>query len=156
MNYKMGLPLIIVLLVALLAGCAAPQQGNVSPTTVPPTTLPTTPPLTSPSGGSLVPGPTQTMPADKSVTVDVTRDPIYPTITLTFRGGKGQFQVRDIDVRVTRSDGVVETQKLGHNVGDTATLTGTRGKDRVEVTVTLVTGDQYKIIDALYDYYSHA
>ncbi|MDD1673916.1 MAG: hypothetical protein LUP99_05860 [Methanomicrobiales archaeon] len=151
----MVLPLIILLFVALLAGCAAPQQG-VTPTTVPPTTVTTAPPQTSPSGSSLVPGPTQTMPADKSVTVDITRDQIYPTITLTFRGGKGQFQVRDVDVRVTRSDGVVETGKLGHDVGNTVTLTGTRGKDRVEVTVTLITNDQYKIIDALYDFYAHA
>ncbi|MDD1673505.1 MAG: hypothetical protein LUP99_03745 [Methanomicrobiales archaeon] len=147
----------ILLLVALLAGCAAPQQGsNMSPTMLPPTTLTTAPPQTSPSGSSSVPGPTQTMPADKSVTVDVVRDQIFPTITLTFRGGKGQFQVRDIDFRVTRSDGVIETKKLGHNVGDTPTFDGTRGKDRVEVTVTLVTNEQYKIIDALYDYYAHA
>jgi len=156
MNYRMPLAIVITLLtLALIAGCAAPPQATTPVPTTPATTPAQTAAQTSPPVGSLVPGPIQTLPAEKSVGFDVVRDQILPTITVSFRGGKGQAQVRDIDVRVTRSDGMVSSQKLGHNVGDSVTFDGTKGKDRVEITVTFITNDQYKVLDALYDYYSH-
>jgi len=96
------------------------------------------------------------MPSDKEVVVEITRNPLQPTITVTFRGGKGQIFVRDIEVKVTRSDGKVYIDNLVPTVGDEAIFQGTKGKDRVEVTVFLTDGNQYKIIDALVDYYSHA
>ena len=96
------------------------------------------------------------MPPGKEVTFEITRDQIFPTITVTFRGGKGQFLVRDIEVKVTRSDGMVNTAHIEPNAGDAATFQGTKGKDRVEVTVSLKDGGSYKIIDTLVDYYAHA
>jgi len=148
MKHTIPLAILITLfVVSFLAGCTETQTG----TTVPPKTISVT---TIPY--FLVPGPIQTMPPEFVVVVNVQRNPTVPTITVSFRGGKGQYFVRDIDVRVTRSDGEVMTKKLGHNMMDQVTFEGTKGKDRVEVTVTLITNDQYKIIDGLYDYYSHA
>lgn len=153
MIHKMSLVILITLITStFFTGCTEMQPGpTVSPTSVPSTTVPT-----KTINTFLIPGPTQTMPPNYVVVVNVQRDPIDPTITVTFRGGKGQYYVRDVDVRLTRSDGVVVTKKLGHDMMDEVTFDGTKGKDRVEVTVTLITNDQYKIIDALYDYYSHA
>ena len=58
--------------------------------------------------------------------------------------------VPEIDMQVTRTDGVVETGKLTQpiDIGDTVTLPGTTGNyDRAEVWAVTPQGDRVKIID---------
>ena len=73
-------------------------------TTVPPTPTPT------PTTVSLTPGPTQTLPENWNIDVQVQSngEAIDPQIIVSCQGGKGLNFIQQIDVRVTRSDGVVE------------------------------------------------
>jgi hypothetical protein len=76
---------------------------------------------------------------------------IDPQIIATYRGGKGQNLIVGIDVRVTRSDGVVEDARMTQPlyVGKTVSLPGTReNKDRAEVWVLTPQGDRIKVFDA--------
>ncbi len=74
---------------------------------------------------------------------------MYSTTVIThFNGGKGLIFVSRMDVRVTHPDGTVLTGGLAKpGMGDTVEIPGTSGTDRVEVVVTMVSGDSYKVID---------
>jgi hypothetical protein len=101
------------------------------------------------------PGPVQTVPDYESVTVSVTRNVVStdPTITVSYDGGKGLGMTTQMDVTVVRSDGVVETDSRKNPVmGTSITLMGTTGNDRVIVSVTMTSGDQYTIIDKYYPF----
>ncbi|MDD1660712.1 MAG: hypothetical protein LUQ62_05865 [Methanomicrobiales archaeon] len=146
----------LALACVILAGCAAPQAETPTPA---PTTLMTTAPVTATTTAppAMEPGPTVTVPPALAVQVDVQRNPIsiYPEITVTFQGGKGQLLTQSVDVRVTRSDGEVRTARIerpgpGETIrtGTSVTLDGTQGTDRVEITVT-INGIPYKIYDKL-------
>ena len=69
---------------------------------------------------------------------------------MTFIGGHGQVLVKDILVRVTKSDGTVEENNIpvGNQVarGAFVDIKGTQGSDRVEVFATLG-GITYKVKD---------
>ncbi|MDD1666241.1 MAG: hypothetical protein LUQ23_01735 [Methanomicrobiales archaeon] len=155
MNGRIAIiPLLLVLAAALGAGCTspgpAPTPTPTPATTAPVTELPTAVPTTL---GSLVPGPTVTVPPYWEVAIQVLRDPNTYTrkITVTFQGGKGQSATQRVDVVVTHDDGTMETKAIlrpenGSIVaGSSVTFTGT-SLDRVEVTVTL-NGIAYKIYD---------
>ena len=130
----------ILVFFLLVAGCT--QQG-ASPTNPSSTAAPST---------LSTPGPTQTLPSYWSVEVQVSSNgkAIDPQIVMTFRGGDGMNLVPEIDMQVTRTDGVVETGKLTQpiDIGDTVTLPGTTGNyDRAEVWAVTPQGDRVKIID---------
>ncbi|MDD1679746.1 MAG: hypothetical protein LUO93_11260 [Methanomicrobiales archaeon] len=145
--------LVSIAVITAFAGCTeTPPPGPVT-TTVPSPTL-TTPTVTG--GGSLLPSPTVTMPSGKELSFQVDRDQIQPTITITFRGGRGQIQVRSIDVTVVRSDGQVSTKPLEPKVGSTVIFIGTKGKDRAYIDVTLITSERFHVLDTVVDYYQHA
>jgi hypothetical protein len=148
----------ILVLLSFCAGCAETPSAGGSPTATVPSTTTIIPFET---GISLTPGPTETMPAGKEVIIQVQRDQIQPTITVEFRGGAGQQQVRMIEVRMTTSTGIVQTQVLCTESskclgGDNVTFVGTRGKDRIEGWVTLITNERFKILDGIFDFYAHA
>jgi hypothetical protein len=131
-------PLVIIsflaLMVILVAGCtsipvSSPGQGK-SPTE------------------ALTPGPVVTLPVTTAVEVQVMqKDSVYQTVDVVFGGGNGQVQVSSCNVVLTRSDGTSETRQLQPEKGATVTLQGTKGTDRVEVSVTMKDGKTYKIID---------
>jgi hypothetical protein len=90
--------------------------------------------------------------------VDVQKNPlsVTPEITVTFQGGKGQLLTDYVDVRVTRSGGQVKTARIDRPgpgmtipAGSSIIFEGTRGTDRVEVSVT-INGVTYKIIDKVF------
>jgi hypothetical protein len=147
--------LILCVILALVAGCSQPA---VPPTTPVPTTVETTIAMTTaptpvPTTLSLTPGPTQTLPEAWAVDVQVESNSqtIDPQVIATYRGGKGQNLIVGIDIRVTRSDGVVEDARMTQPlyVGKTVSLPGTReNKDRAEVWVLTPQGDRIKIYDA--------
>ncbi|MGI6022921.1 MAG: hypothetical protein ACOX8D_07305 [Methanoculleus sp.] len=144
---------LVVFLLALTfsAACIGSENGDGSPTTGIPGTAEGTEATTTPV--SLTPGPTQTMPPGKEVAFQVT--PGYPSrfkhdLTITFNGGKGQDLLKkNIEVRVTKSTGEVVTETLQPIIGDAVTISDAEGENRVEVSVSLVTGGTYKVIDRI-------
>jgi hypothetical protein len=129
---------------------AVPEQQTVVPVTED-TVIPTQQP--SIPQPSVVPGPTQVPPDSLLIWLQAERDPVSNIVTVLFEGGKGQRAVREIQVRLTRSDGQVLTQIFRPlTVGDGATLQGTRYVDRLEVVVAYNNGEEYTVIDKVFAY----
>jgi len=103
--------------------------------------------------GSLTPGPTQTLPSERSVDIQINdKDALDATISVIFAGGKGQAAVTSIEVRVTRPDGVVVTENLAAEKGAELKIQGSKDEDRIEVFVSFNDGTSYKIIDRILPY----
>ena len=148
--------LLVLSLLLLAAGCTspAPRQPSTPVPTPEQTREVTTSALpTATPAGSTLPGPTQTIPSQTQVFVGVEKAGTYSTTIITsFDGGKGMSQVSKIDVRVTHPDGSVVSGTMKPIKGETLELEGTNGTDRAEVTVTMMSGNVYKIIDQLMPY----
>jgi hypothetical protein len=132
----------ILTALALFAGCTQPLPSL--PGISPGMTMPGT------GGTSLTPGPTDQVPGTQALLIEVSRNTLSfdPLIKVTFRGGAGMNAVNTLDIKVTRSDGSVSTASLAKpRVGDFVDMKGTTGKDRVEVTARMITGDVYTIYD---------
>jgi len=113
----------------------------------------------SASGSSLIPGPTDVMPENIAVLVNVGEKDYLGKIPVIFQGGQGQINAKRIDVKLTRTDGTTQIATLGTNKGDEIDLDGTKGSgtltgqtDRVEVWVSMNNGQTYKIADVNRDY----
>ncbi|MDD1686644.1 hypothetical protein [Methanoregula sp.] len=152
------------LVLVLAAGCTQPTTTTVATTTAPTAvatteeTVAATPVPTTVD--SLTPGPTQTLPEIWSIEVQVESngESINPQITTTLRGGKGMNVVPQIDVKITRSDGVVETGQLVQplHIGQTIVLAGTtKNTDRAEVWVTTPNSEKVKVYDAYIPFRSY-
>jgi len=152
---------------ALVAGCSQPAAAPVA-TTVPPveTAVQTAAPTAAPTAvattaaESLTPGPTQTLQEIWGIEVQVASngEAINPTITTTLRGGKGMNVVPEIDVKITRSDGVVEEDRMIQPlyVGKSISLAGTtKNTDRAEVWAVTPNGEKVKIYDAYVPFRSY-
>jgi hypothetical protein len=101
------------------------------------------------------------MPVYNVVLVTVGEKDYLGTIPVTFDGGKGMSAATKVDVQLTRADGSIQTATIGTKKGDEVELSGTRGSgsergqaDRVEVWVTMNTGQKYKVADVLREYRS--
>ena len=150
------LPLVVMTLTlcVLTGGCTSPAPP-LPPTTVPVTTTLQVPTPPQTPACSLVPGPTQTVPEYESVDVTVERNSITadPTISTVFNGGQGLGMVVLMNVTVIRSDCITENGARNYpGMGETVTLMGTTRTDRVIVVMTMTSGDQYTIIDGLYQF----
>ncbi len=148
----------IILLLCCAAGCLSGNGTQPAPATTTPTQVPeTSVPTTEVTAISLAPGPTQTLPDDYDVDVQVEKENEagLPVITVTFRGGKGMTFTQQVNIRVTRSDGIVETATMNKpSVGDERKLQGTIYDDRVEVSIFVATGNSYTVYDQLVPYQS--
>jgi hypothetical protein len=148
---RSALLFVCILTILAAAGCTN-HSTSTSTTTIlqtPPVTV--SPALTYPS----TPGPTQTVPEYESVSVTVQRNTITenPTITATFNGGMGLGMTERMDMTVIRSDGITETGHANNPaMGRSITLMGTTATDRVIVTLTMTSGDQYTVIDQYYPF----
>jgi hypothetical protein len=142
----------------MITGPATASQNQQVPvvTTVPGSTSATqaTQSGTSPSSTlSLTPGPTQVPPSNRVVILDAERDPISSVVSVTFKGGEGQYGVSTIVVTLTRSDGSSETKSFKPaTIGSGVTFQGTPKTDRLEATSYFYSGEQYKIIDQIFEY----
>ena len=149
---------VLCMVVVLSAGCLGPSSQPGPGIAVSPS--PTFPSVSLPSSTagytySATPGPTQTVPDYEEVSVTVDRNTITenPVITTTFNGGMGLGMTVRMDVTVIRSDGVVETGHVEYPaMGADVALMGTTATDRVIVTVTMTSGDQYTVIDQYYPF----
>src|SRR5512136_1413055 len=139
----------------LATGCTQTGTTPVTPTPTVETTVPPTPTL-SPTTVSLTPGPTQTLREIWNLEVQVygNGESIDPQIITVIRGGKGLNAILQVDVKVTRADGKVETgtitRQTTYRVGDSVSLpvTSQMGNvNRVEVWATDPQGERVKIYD---------
>jgi hypothetical protein len=145
---------LVLLLMLITAGCTqTAPPATPTPTAVEtivteaPTPVPTTP-------LSITPGPTQTLPENWGIEIQVQSNgvSIDPLITVSVQGGKGLNFIQQIDVKVTRSDGVVETDVITKPLykGKEVSLRSTTApgyRDRAEVWATTPQGDKVKIFD---------
>lgn len=150
MNFRLLSALIVLLLAfSLCAGCTGSGEPAGPSTTQTPAVTATPVPTTS---VSLTPGPTQTVPPDKAIEFQLTGG--YPSrvtndLSIVFSGGKGQDFVKSIDVVVTKSTGEVVTETMRPIRGEEIILQNSKGANRVEITVALVTGGSYKVVDKI-------
>jgi hypothetical protein len=151
MHAKTALSLVILLCTVLaIAGCtgapgAAPAATQAPAATAAPSSgAPAA--VATPAGGSLEPSPTDVVVASRTLTLNVEKD-YLGNVVVTFQGGNGNGHVKSFDVTVNRADGQVSTGKLGVNIGDVVTLTGTKDADRVIVVANMDDGKAYKVID---------
>jgi glucose/arabinose dehydrogenase len=148
------LSLMLCMVLALAAGCTQPATpppvATPAPTTVETTATPAPTPI--PTKLSLTPGPTQALPDMWSLDVQVASngEAIDPQIITSCQGGKGLNFIQQIDVRVTRSDGVVENGIIAKPLykGKSVSLRSTTEyRDRAEVWATTQQGEKVKIFD---------
>ena len=104
---------------------------------------------------SLTTAPTQALPEGNKLTIVAEKSPIDLGVVVTFEGGPGQGFVQDNQVILTRSDGTLPG-KTGFSAGShpKISLQGTRGTDRLQVIVTLRSGETYTVVDQLLLYRS--
>jgi hypothetical protein len=145
--------LVLCAVFALAAGCTQPTTP-VTPTPTPVATTAAATPTPSSTSVSSTPGPTQTLPEVWYVEVQVQSNGFAPDpqIVTTVRGGKGLNFIQLIEVRVTRSDGIVENGNILKplKVGDSVSLASTTAPgyaDRAEVWATTPQGERVKIFD---------
>ena len=136
---RVALTIILVVVFVISAGCnSLPVQPAGTINAVP--------------TNSVTTGQTDIIPLENAVTVSVAeKDPIYNTLDVTFAGGNGQVQVKDVEVIFTGSDGKTETKKLKPVKGEVVTFQGTKGTDKVVVYVDYYNGNRYRIIDQQVD-----
>ncbi|MGB9177152.1 MAG: hypothetical protein WCB46_10505 [Methanoregula sp.] len=143
--------LVLCVVLVLAAGCTQPAKTTGTPTpTIAVTSAAATP--ASPTAVFSTPGPTQTLPSYWDIEIEVESNGYAPDpqIITTVRGGQGLSFIQQIDVKVTRTDGIVETGIIPKplEVGDFVSLDGTdKNHDRAEVWATDPQGTKVKIFD---------
>ncbi len=155
MNLRLVLGLALFLVLAFVAaGCTQPESlssGTPASTPVTVTTAATSSSLVLPPD-SATPEPTGTLPSYWSMNVQAMSNgqAINPQIIITFRGGMGMNLIPRIELKVTRSDGIVETGEMDQPfaTGQSVTFAGTTGyQDRAEAWAITPQGDAVKILD---------
>ena len=155
MNTRWVFSLFFVLVLLLVAaGCTQPATPPATPVPTAVETATATPAPVATTVASSTPGPVQTLPDAWSIEVQVAGngEAINPEITVSCMGGKGLNVVPQLDVKVTRADGVVKTDSITKPLykGKSVSLpiTSAMGKvNRVEVWAITPQGDKVKIFD---------
>jgi hypothetical protein len=160
MQFRIWAIMIIILCgVIITAGCTGIKT---SPSATNPGTGTTGAPAGSgATAATLTTVPTDALPPENIVTVDISEKDYLGIITVTFQGGMGMNSIKKVDIKLTRADGSTQTATVGTKKGDEVELQGTRGTgsergpaDRVEVWVTTNQVQTYKIADVLREYRS--
>jgi len=153
MQSRILLFIIILSLMVAFSGCTGTQAPSLA--------TPAPGAGTGEAASPFVTVPTDAMPDYTMVSVTVGEKEYTGTIPVTFDGGKGMSAATKVEVKLTRADGSVQTASIGTKKGDEVELSGTRGSgsergqaDRVEVWVTMNTGQKYKVADVLREYRS--
>ena len=148
--------LVLCMVLVLAAGCTQSTTTTVTPT---PTLVATTTVSTvtaSQTVSSSKPGPTQTLPENWNIEVQVASNGLSydPQIIVSCQGGKGLNFIQRIEVTVTGSDGVVVKGVMDKPLykGQSVSLRSTNKPgdktDRAEIWATNPQGDKVKIFDA--------
>ncbi len=152
MNARYGICAFLVLLL-ITAGCTQPAQ----PATPAPTAVETATEVPATTTTRFIPPttePIQSLPDVWGLEVQAysNGEAINPLIIVTNRGGKGLNFINQLDIRVTRSDGIVEETNMTKPmyVGKTVELKGTtQTNDRVEVWAYTPENERVKIMDKI-------
>ena len=154
MNARYSMSVFLVLLLMLITAGCIQTTPPATPTPTAVQTMATEVPTPVPTTLSLTPGPTQTLPEVWGLEVQVygNGEAINPKIIVSCQGGKGLNFIQQIDVKVTRPDGVVVTDVISKPLykGKEVSLpiTSQMGNvNRVEVWATTPQNDQVKIFD---------
>jgi hypothetical protein len=145
---------------------SSPSAGTAVTATTPPTPGPVVVETTAVPGAvskevpvttaevvSFEPGPTDVPPDSLLVYFEVKRDPISKMVSVQYKGGKGQRGVREVFVRLTRSDGEILTGTFRPlQVDSGIELQGTEKLDRVEVIARYYSGEEFKLVDQVFEY----
>lgn len=148
---SLTIPAFLVLVVcALSAGCTSPTGTGIEPAG---TVVTTAPPATTAAPAAVIPTPlpVETLPAEQSVDLVLSKQRPDSSIHLLYNGGKGEVFVQNIMMKVTLSTGQVVQQYMNDGNrkprrGDELIITGTRGSDLVQVYLTSA-GRTYKIME---------
>jgi hypothetical protein len=160
MQFRTWAIMIIILCGAIItAGCTGVPK---SPAGTPPGSgTPAAPAGSGKIAATLTTVPTDALPPENIVTVDVSEKDYLGIITVTFQGGLGMNSIKKVDIKLTRADGSTQEATVGTKKGDEVELQGTRGSgsergpaDRVEVWVKTNQVQTYKIVDVLREYRS--
>jgi hypothetical protein len=143
---------LVLLSLLFLTGCLqSSPPATPAPTAVITTTLPTPVPTTS---LSQTPGPVEKLPDIWSIEVQAygNGEAIDPRIIVSCQGGKGLNFIQQIDIKVSRPDGVVKTAVISKPLykGKEVSLpiTSQMGNvNRVEIWALTPEGNQVKIFD---------
>jgi hypothetical protein len=160
MQFRISIIMIIILCGAIItAGCTGNKTSPFGTTSG--SGIPGAPAGSAAPSGTLTTVPTEVLPPENFVTVDVSEKDYLGIITVTFQGGMGMNSIKTVEVKLTRADGSIQTATVGTKKGDEVELQGTRGSgsergpaDRVEVWVTTNQVQTYKIVDVLREYRS--
>jgi hypothetical protein len=162
MNARYLIGAFLVLLILLITTGCTQTTPPATPTATPAETIATEVPTPVPSTLSLTPGPTQALPENWNIEIQVQSNgvAIDPLIIVSCQGGKGLNFIQQIDVKVTRSDGVVETDSITKPLykGKEVSLRSTTAMgyhDRAEVWAITPQGDKVKIFDAYIPFRSY-
>lgn len=145
---------VFFLVLPMLSGPGTPAQNlPVSPTGTGSGTPSGTAGSSQAGSFSLTAGPTQVPPGNLALIIDVEKNAISRDIIVTFQGGSGQYGVRELRVKLSKSDGTVEEKSLSRlERGSSITLKGTDKTDRVEITAFFNNGETYKVVDKVFEY----
>ncbi len=151
---KRGIILIfaLVTLMAVLSSGCTTGSAPVPPTPAVPVTVIATEPVTLTATPPTVPTtePLQTLPRERQVNLELTKDRPTSEIHLLFQGGPGEIFTTKILMRVYAADGTFTEYVMSNGKkpipGDEIVAPGTRGNDRCEVFV-VSAGTRYKVMD---------
>ena len=119
--------------------------GSPSPSPIPPDQTITIPAATE----TVLPsGTIEQIPRTTEVYFSVQQKDSAGRVIVRFEGGPGKSMVKAIDVRLTKSDGSIDTAQMDTRMEfPEVTFMGSKGTDRVEVFVRFLSGKTYKVID---------
>jgi hypothetical protein len=138
----------LICLTIALAGCTGAPATPVTATG-------STVGSNGPSGqaqSNLVTSPTDAVPNQNAVTVDVGEKDYLGVIPITFQGGMGQVHVKTVEATVYLADGQTKTASIGNKKGDMVEIQGTKQADRVVVYISFDNGDRKKTNDVMSPY----
>jgi len=154
MNARYCMSVFLVLLLMLITAGCMQTTPPATPTPTAVQTIATEVPTAVPTTLSMTPGPTQTLPEVWGLEVQAygNGEAINPRIIVSCQGGKGLNFIQQIDVKVTRPDGVVVTDVISKPLykGKEVSLpiTSQMGNvNRVEIWATTPQSDKVKIFD---------
>jgi hypothetical protein len=125
-------------------------QSSVIISSSPPSPIPPSQIMTTPSATETVlpSGTIEQLPRAIEVYFSVQPKDSAGRVIVRFEGGPGKSMVKEIEVRLTKADGSVDTAKMDTRMEfPEVTFMGSKGTDRVEVFVRFLSGKTYKVID---------
>jgi hypothetical protein len=125
-------------------------QSSITVGLPPPSPIPPGPTMTIPvATETILPsGTIEQIPRTTEVYFSVQQKDSAGRVIVRFEGGPGKSMVKAIDVRLTKSDGSIDTAQMDTRMEfPEVTFMGSKGTDRVEVFVRFLSGKTYKVID---------